>query len=67
MYINLCPDTTIEPKNDDQRFVVDAWISGKLNLDIPKFGVSATVEMLGDPKSGKDCAERCLTARRDLI
>ena len=53
MYINLCPDTTIEPKEDYQRFVVDAWIGGKFNLYIPKFGVAATVEMLDGPKVAK--------------
>jgi hypothetical protein len=52
VYINLCPDTTIEPDENDQRFVVDAWIAGKFNLDIPKLliGAAATVEMLGGPK-----------------
>jgi hypothetical protein len=55
VYINLCPNTTIEPNEDDQRFVVDAWIGGKFNLDIPKFliGAAATVEMLGGPKIAK--------------
>jgi hypothetical protein len=55
VYINLCPNTTIEPNENDQRFVVDAWIGGKFNLDIPKFliGAAATVEMLGGPKIAK--------------
>jgi hypothetical protein len=55
VYINLCPNTTIEPDENDQRFVVDAWIGGKFNLDIPKFliGAAATVEMLGGPKVAK--------------
>jgi hypothetical protein len=55
VYINLCPHTTIEPDENDQRFVVDAWIGGKFNLDIPKFliGAAATVEMLGGPKIAK--------------
>ena len=55
VYINLCPDTTIEPDENDQRFVVDAWIGGRFNLDIPKFlvGAAATVEMLGGPKIAK--------------
>jgi hypothetical protein len=55
VYINLCPDTTIEPKAYDQRFVVDAWIGEKFDLDIPKFlvGAAATVEMLGGPKKAK--------------
>ena len=55
VYINLCPNTTIEPDENDQRFVVDAWIGGKFNLDIPKFliGAAATVEMLGGPKIAK--------------
>ena len=52
VYINLCPNTTIEPNENNQRFVVDAWVGGKFNLDIPRFLVSAaaTVEMLGGPK-----------------
>ena len=52
VYINLCPDSTIEPDENEQRFVVDAWIGDKFNLDIPKFliGAAATVEMLGGPK-----------------
>jgi hypothetical protein len=55
VYINLCPNTNIEPDESDQRFVVDAWIGGKFNLDIPKFliGAAATVEMLGGPKIAK--------------
>jgi hypothetical protein len=55
VYINLCPNTTIEPDENDQRFVVDAWIGGKFNLDIVKFliGAAATVEMLGGPKIAK--------------
>ena len=52
VYINLVPDTTLEPNHDDQRFVVDAWAAGKFNLDVPKYLVTAaaTVERLGGPK-----------------
>merc|ERR1712129_441126 len=53
MGINLVADKTIEPIEDDQRFVVDGWAAGKFDLDVPKFLVAAaaTVEMLGGPKS----------------
>jgi len=51
VYINFVPDTTLAPKANDQAFVVDAWIVGKFNLDVPKYLVSAasTVEQLGGP------------------
>jgi hypothetical protein len=49
VYINLVPDTTMEPNHDAQRFIVDAWCAGKFNLDVPKYLVTAaaTVERLG--------------------
>lgn len=55
VYINLCKDTTIEPDEEDQRFVVDAWVGNVFDLDITKFliGAAATVEMLGGPKIAK--------------
>jgi len=55
VYINLVPDTTIAPKGDDQAFVVDAWIAGKFNLDVPKYLIAAasTVEQLKGPLKAK--------------
>ena len=49
--INLVPKTTLEPK-EDQRFVVDAWITGEFNLDVPTYLTLAveTVERLNGPK-----------------
>ena len=48
--INLVPDTTLEPK-EDQRFVVDAWIAGVFELDVPTYLTLAaeTVERLNGP------------------
>ena len=50
--INLVPKTTLEPK-EDQRFVVDAWIAGQFNLDVPTYLtlVAETVERLKGPKT----------------
>jgi len=52
VYINLVADKTLEPNENDQRFVVDGWVGGKFSLDVPKFLVAAaaTVEMLGGHK-----------------
>lgn len=49
--INLVPKTTLEPK-EDQRFVVDAWITGEFELDVPTYLTLAaeTVERLNGPK-----------------
>ena len=49
--INLVPKTTLEPK-EDQRFVVDAWITGEFKLDVPTYLTLAveTVERLNGPK-----------------
>ena len=49
--INLVPKTTLVPKTD-QRFVVDAWITGEFNLDVPTYLTLAveTVERLNGPK-----------------
>ena len=49
--INLVPDTTLEPK-EDQRFVVDGWVTGTFGLDVPKYLTLAaqTVELLNGPK-----------------
>jgi hypothetical protein len=49
--INLVADTTLEPKAD-QRFVVDAWVTGVFNLDVPTYLTLAveTVERLNGPK-----------------
>ena len=49
--INLVPDTTLEPQ-EDQRFVVDAWVAGRFALEVPRYLVLAaqTVELLKGPK-----------------
>ena len=49
--INLVPKTTLVPK-EDQRFVVDAWITGEFDLDVPTYLTLAveTVERLNGPK-----------------
>ena len=48
--INLVPKTTLVPKTD-QRFVVDAWVTGELDLDVPTYLTLAveTVERLNGP------------------
>lgn len=53
--INLVADTTLEPNENDQRFIVDGWAAGKFGLDVPKFLVAsaATVEKLGGPRKAK--------------
>ena len=53
--INLVENKTLEPIEDDQRFIVDGWAAGKFGLDVPNFLVAAagTVEMLGGPKKAK--------------
>ena len=49
--INLVPKTTLVPKTD-QRFVVDAWVTGEFDLDVPTYLTLAveTVERLNGPK-----------------
>ena len=49
--INLVPKTTLEPK-EDQRFVVDAWVTGEFDLDVPTYLTLAveTVERLNGPR-----------------
>jgi len=49
--INLVANTTLEPKTD-QRFVVDAWVTGVFDLDVPTYLTLAveTVERLNGPK-----------------
>ena len=49
--INLVSDTTLEPNADAQRFVVDAWITGKFGLDVPTYLTLAatTVKKLNGP------------------
>jgi hypothetical protein len=49
--INLVPKTTLVPKTD-QRFVVDAWVTGEFALDVPTYLTLAveTVERLNGPK-----------------
>lgn len=49
--INLVSKTTLVPKTD-QRFVVDAWITGEFELDVPTYLTLAveTVERLNGPK-----------------
>mmetsp|Transcript_21154 Transcript_21154/g.45247 ORF Transcript_21154/g.45247 Transcript_21154/m.45247 type:complete len:235 (-) Transcript_21154:267-971(-) len=53
--INLVEGKTLEPIEDDQRFIVDGWAAGKFGLDVPKYllACAATVEMLGGPKKAK--------------
>jgi len=48
--INLVPDTTLEPQ-EDQRFVVDGWAAGSFGLDVGRYlGLAAqTVELLNGP------------------
>ena len=48
--INLVPDTTLEPQ-EEQRFVADAWITGPFGLDVPQYLTLAaqTVELLNGP------------------
>ena len=49
--INLVPNTTLEPK-EDQRFVVDGWAAGSFGLDVGRYlGLAAqTAELLNGPK-----------------
>ena len=49
--INLVPDTTFEPQVE-QRFVVDAWVASRFDLDPGRYlGFAAqTVELLGGPR-----------------
>ena len=49
--INLVPNTTLEPK-EEQRFVVDAWITSVFGLDVPTYLTLAveTVERLNGPR-----------------
>mmetsp|Transcript_1556 Transcript_1556/g.3318 ORF Transcript_1556/g.3318 Transcript_1556/m.3318 type:complete len:211 (-) Transcript_1556:280-912(-) len=53
--INLVENMTLDPTEDDQKFIVDGWTGAKFGLDVPKFLVAAaaTVEMLGGPKKAK--------------
>eukprot|EP00586_Coscinodiscus_wailesii_P015707 CAMPEP_0172498270 /NCGR_PEP_ID=MMETSP1066-20121228/111449_1 /TAXON_ID=671091 /ORGANISM="Coscinodiscus wailesii, Strain CCMP2513" /LENGTH=443 /DNA_ID=CAMNT_0013271487 /DNA_START=26 /DNA_END=1357 /DNA_ORIENTATION=+ len=55
VYINLVPGTTLAPDGDDQAFVVDAWVAGKFNLDVPRYltAAASTVEQLGGPRIAK--------------
>ncbi|EED87531.1 predicted protein [Thalassiosira pseudonana CCMP1335] len=55
VYINLVENKTLEPDENDQRFIVDGWAAIKFNLDVVKFLVAAaaTVEMLGGPRIAK--------------
>jgi hypothetical protein len=55
VYINLVENKTLEPDENDQRFIVDGWAAVKFNLDVVKFLVAAaaTVEMLGGPRIAK--------------
>jgi len=49
--INLVPNTTLEPQ-EDQRFVADAWVTGPFGLDVPQYLTLAaqTVELLNGPR-----------------
>lgn len=53
--INMVANTTLAPKWDDQRFVVDAWVAGKFNLEVPSYlgAAASTVEQLGGPLKAK--------------
>merc|ERR1712157_201646 len=55
VYINLVPNTTLVPKAGDQRFVVDAWITGVFSLDVVKYltAAASTVEQLKGPLKAK--------------
>ena len=55
MVINLVEDKTLDPKENDERFVVDVWAAGKFGLDLPKFveATAKTVEAMGGPKKAK--------------
>ena len=55
VYLNFVPNTTIAPNGDDQAFVVDAWITGSFNLDVPKYliATASTVEQLKGPLKEK--------------
>lgn len=46
--INLVANTTLEPKPNDQRFVVDAWILGQFGIDAGTYltAAASTVEQL---------------------
>jgi len=48
--INLVPGKTLEPK-EDQRFVVDGWVTDTFNLDVGRYLTLAaqTVELLNGP------------------
>ena len=48
--INLVPGKTLAPQ-DDQRFVVDGWVAGTFDLDVPRYLTLAaqTVELLNGP------------------
>ena len=49
--INLVAGKTLEPK-EDQRFVVDGWVTGAFNLNVGQYLTLAaqTVELLGGPR-----------------
>ena len=49
--INLVPGKTLEPK-EDQRFVVDGWVTGAFDLNVGQYLTLAaqTVELLGGPR-----------------
>jgi len=50
--INLRDGETLAPRPGDQRFVLDAWVAAKFELDLPKYATLAaqTVELLGGKK-----------------
>ncbi|EDM81437.1 hypothetical protein PPSIR1_39640 [Plesiocystis pacifica SIR-1] len=53
--INLVTDTTFEPSRESQRFVVDAWITDKFNIDAGRYLTVAakTVELLSDVRKAR--------------
>lgn len=61
--INLVPKTTLVPKTD-QRFVVDAWVTGEFDLDVPTYLTLAveTVERLNGPKVAQLIVESTVNA-----
>lgn len=57
--INLVEGTTLEPRGDDQRFVVDAWVCDRFELEPASYLLrgAETVEKLGGPKVAKVITE----------
>jgi hypothetical protein len=69
VYINFVPETTIAPNAMSQAFVVDAWVAGKFNLDVPKYLVAAasTVEQLKGPLKAKIIAPSSMSFTEQVV